>query len=116
MSLRHRFSAWSNLWQRYGEVFRYSWQRRKEMAMPPLQAQEAEFLPAALSLQTQPVSPVGRWVARIMMLMLFILLIWAIFGRMDIVVNAAGKIIPGQRTKTIASVDVASVVARKSVV
>lgn len=111
MSLRHRFDAWGSLWQRYREVFAYSWQRRKEMTLPPLQLQEAEFLPAALSLQTQPVSPVGRWVARIMMLMLLVLLIWAIFGRMDIVVNAAGKIIPGQRTKTIASVDVASVVA-----
>jgi hemolysin D len=38
-------------------------------------------------------------------------LLWSIFGHIDIVVNAIGKIIPSERTKTIASVDVASVKA-----
>lgn len=36
-------------------------------------------------------------------------LLWAILGRVDIVVSATGKIIPSARTKTIASVDTASV-------
>jgi hemolysin D len=111
MSFRHRLQAWGILLQRYREVFRYTWHNRKKMQLPELHAHEAEFLPASLALQTKPVSPAGRWVARIIMLMLLVLLCWAVFGRMDIVVNAAGKIIPGQRTKTIASVDVASVIA-----
>jgi hemolysin D len=44
-----------------------------------------------------------------MMFMVLALAIWSLVGEMDIVVNASGKIIPGERTKTIASVDVASV-------
>ena len=45
------------------------------------------------------------------MLLIAVLLTWSIIGRIDIVVNGNGKVIPSARTKTIASVDVASVVA-----
>ena len=38
-------------------------------------------------------------------------MLWSIFGRIDIIVNATGKVIPSARTKTIGSVDVASVKA-----
>lgn len=109
MSLRYKFGAWLTLWRRYKEGFQFYWQRRHDMRLPSLQAHEADFLPAALSLQSQPVSPAGRWVARVLMLLLTVLMAWAYFGHIDIIVTASGKIIPGQRTKTIASVEVASV-------
>jgi hemolysin D len=66
-------------------------------------------LPAALSLQGAPVSPAGRWVAKILIAMLLALLVWSIFGRMDIIVNASGKVIPTGRTKTIAAVETSRV-------
>ena len=109
MSLRHKLEAWRELFKRYQEVWQHFWQRREELSLPDFKADEAEFLPAALSIQAQPVSPMGRWVARILMLLILILLVWSILSHMDIVVNAQGKIIPGGYTKTISSVEVASV-------
>jgi len=109
MSLRHRMKAWGDLWRRYSAAFGHAWRHRKAITMPRLEPHEAEFLPAALSLQAQPVSPVGRWVARILMLLILVLLVWSILGKIDIIVNAQGKIVPSGRTKTIASVEVASV-------
>lgn len=61
MSLRHRWEAWSELWQRYRDVFRHYWKQRDALSLPRFEVHEAEFLPAALSLQAQPVSPAGRW-------------------------------------------------------
>ncbi|WP_247419391.1 HlyD family type I secretion periplasmic adaptor subunit [Ralstonia pseudosolanacearum] len=109
MSLRHRWEAWGELWQRYREVFRHYWKQRDALSLPRFEVHEAEFLPAALSLQAQPVSPAGRWVARILMLLIVVLLLWSILGKVDIIVNATGKIIPSERTKTIAAVEVATV-------
>jgi hemolysin D len=45
------------------------------------------------------------------MVLVAALLLWSVFGHIDIIVNAIGKIIPSERTKTIGSVDVASVKA-----
>ena len=109
MSLKYKVEAWQELFKRYREVWGHFWERRHELTLPDLKVHEAEFLPAALSIQTQPVSPAGRWVARILMFMLVVLLVWSILGHFDIVVNAQGKIIPGGYTKTISSVEVASV-------
>ena len=109
MSLRHRLEAWKELRQRYGAVFLHAWQNRDALSLPKFEVHEAEFLPAALSLQAQPVSPVGRWVARTLILLIVVLITWSILGKIDIIVNAQGKIIPSDRTKTIASVEVASV-------
>lgn len=111
MKIKHRIEAWKELFKRYSEVWGVYWKRRHEMTLPDLKAHEAEFLPAALAIQMRPVSPVGRWVARVLILLIVVLLIWSIWGRMDIVVNAQGKIIPNGYTKTISSVETASVQA-----
>ena len=74
MSLNHRKEAIRELLNHYREVFYFWWERRKELELPDLKADEAQFLPAALSLQLTPVSPTGLWVARL--LMGFVLLIF----------------------------------------
>ena len=94
MSLNHRFNACRDLYKRYAEVFTHFWRRRADLSSPDLEAHEAEFLPAALSLQAQAVSPAGRWVARILMAMIAVLILWATLGKIDITVNASGKVIP----------------------
>lgn len=109
MKLPHRRAAWAELWRRYRSVFAHFWARRESLASPALVAHEAEFLPATLSLQAQPVSPAGRWVGRILMALVLTALVWSILGRIDVTVNASGKIIPSARTKTISAVEVASV-------
>ena len=43
------------------------------------------------------------------MLLIVVLFVWSVVGHIDIIVNAQGKIIPGGYTKTISSVEVASV-------
>lgn len=109
MSIRNHLDAWAALLGRYWTVFGHSWHHRRDLSLADHTTEEADFLPSALSLQAQPVSPAGRWVARILMLLIATALLWAIFGRIDIIVNAPGKIIPSQRIKTIAAIEVASV-------
>ncbi len=106
MSLRHRLAAWAELSARYRRVFAHAWAERGQLAMPKLSPDEADFLPAALALQAAPVSPMGRWVARILMIMVMAALAWSIFGRIDIVVDAQGRIVSSGRTKTITSSEV----------
>jgi hemolysin D len=109
MSLKYRKEAYIELFRRYRTTFTYHWQRRHLLSGKLLTEHEAEFLPAALSLQEKPVSPVARLLAMVLMALVAVLIAWAILGRIDIVVNASGKVIPSGYSKTIASVDVASV-------
>ena len=109
MSAGHRLAAYGELLQRYGQVLRHSWRQRAALSGPVLSEDEAAFLPAALALQERPVSPSLRLTARVLMLLVGCVVLWAVFGQVDIIVNAAGKIIPSGNTKTIASVDVAAV-------
>lgn len=111
MSLHHRWQAWGELWRRYAAAFGVSWRNRDALRSNFFNQQEAEFLPAGLSLQEAPDSASLRWTGRILMALVLVALLWSVFGHVDIVVNATGKIIPSARTKTIASVDVASVKA-----
>jgi hemolysin D len=109
MSLKFRVQAYAELWQRYKGIFAHYWKHRHELNGKLLNEHEAAFLPAALSLQEAPVSPAARLLAKTFMAMLAILILWSCLGKMDIVVNASGKVIPTGYTKTIASVDTASV-------
>lgn len=109
MSLKFRAHAYIELLRRYKLIFAHHWQHRHQLSGKLLAEHEAEFLPAALSLQAKPISPAARLLAKIMMALVAVLIAWSILGKIDIVVNAAGKVIPNGYTKTIASVDVASV-------
>lgn len=109
MSLKHRLEAYGELLRRYRENFAHHWRYRHQLTARALAEHEAEFLPAALSLQAKPVSPAARLAARVLMALVAVLIAWAILGKMDIIVNASGKVIASGYTKTIASVDVASV-------
>jgi len=105
-SLLHRAQAWRGLWRRYAQVFAHAWSQRQALAQPDLKDHEAEFLPAALALQARPVSPAGRWVARILMLLVASVLAWSIIGRIDIIVDAQGRVVPSSRTKTVSAMEV----------
>ncbi len=109
MSIKHRVEAFAELFSRYKTIFVHFWAKRHEMTGKVLMEHEAEFLPAALAIQEKPISPTVRLVGRLLMAMLLVLLTWSIFGKLDIVVNAQGKIIPSSYTKTISAIDTASV-------
>jgi hemolysin D len=109
VSLRLRALALVDVFARYRGAFAHHWRRRHTEASKTYTAAEAQFLPAALELIERPVSPTARLTGWVLVLLVLASVLWAVFARVDIVVNAGGRIIPSSRTKAIASVDVASV-------
>lgn len=109
--MRLHLLATIDLLKRYGRVFLHAWRHRKEMEPTERNAHEAEFLPAALALQETPVSPAPRAAMRLIMLFVVIALVWASFGRMDVVASAQGKLIPDDRVKVIQPLEPAKVTA-----
>ena len=96
-----RMQAWTWLWARYAAVAGVAWRQRKQEAGPRRSADELAFLPAALSLQHTPVHPVPRRLAYLLISLLALALLWTCLGQVDIVAVAPGRIIVGDRTKTI---------------
>lgn len=86
---------------RYRAIFGAAWSVRHELAGPKRMADEAAFLPAALSLQDTPVHPAPRRLAYLLIGLFLIALAWAIFGKVDIVAVAPGRVVVSERTKTI---------------
>jgi hemolysin D len=66
-----------------------------------LDKHELAFLPAALEIVETPPSPAGRTIAFSIIALFCLALVWAFFGRVDIVASATGKIIPTGHTKVI---------------
>lgn len=60
-----------------------------------------QFLPAALEVEETPANPTSRAIVKVIILLFVIALIWACVGKIDIVATAQGKIVPGERVKTI---------------
>jgi hemolysin D len=60
-----------------------------------------QFLPAALEILETPASPVGRAIGATIILFFVIAIVWTVFGHVDIIATASGKIVPTGRTKTI---------------
>lgn len=96
---------------RYKTVFHAAWTHRAELAGPSRMADEVAFLPAALSLQETPVHPAPRRLAWGLMILFVLALLWSIYGQVDIVAVAPGRIIVSDRTKVIQPLE-ASVVRR----
>src|SRR5688572_20965036 len=69
---------------RYRAIFGAAWEARADLAGPRRLADEAAFLPAALSLQETPVHPAPRRTAYVIMALFVIALVWSIFGHVDI--------------------------------
>ena len=62
---------------------------------------EIEFLPAALEIVETPPAPAARIIGRLLIAFFCIALLWSIFGTVDIIATAQGKIVSTGRTKTI---------------
>jgi hemolysin D len=86
---------------RYGTMTRAAWNARHELAGPRRLADEAAFLPAALSLQETPVHPAPRRAAIAICALFVTALLWAGFGRIDIVAVAPGRIVVSDNTKLV---------------
>ncbi|WP_240601737.1 HlyD family type I secretion periplasmic adaptor subunit [Oleiagrimonas sp. MCCC 1A03011] len=93
--------AFLDVLRRYGAVFRAAWRERKSLVPVERTNDERAFLPAHLELMESPASPAPRWSAWIIMLLFVIALLWACFGKLDIVAVAPGRVVPSGRTKII---------------
>jgi hemolysin D len=109
VNVRLRTLAFADLIGAYRSAFRHHWANRTLLRGNIYSTEEAEFLPAALALIERPISPTARVTACLLILLISFAVLWSCFAHVDIVVESAGKVFPGSRTKSIASVDVASV-------
>jgi hemolysin D len=76
---------------------------RAEPAEPRWKSNDTarQFLPAALEILETPASPVGRAIGATVILFFALAVAWSVFGRVDIIATASGKIVPTGRTKVI---------------
>jgi hemolysin D len=109
MSMKH--TATFNLMHRYARVAPCLGRAQTDGCYATSQGHEAEFLPAALALRDTPLHPAPRIAMGLIMLFAAIALVWAVFGKIDIVASAQGKLIPDDRSKVIQPMETASVLA-----
>ena len=60
-----------------------------------------DFAPSLLRIQSKPPAPFARATLHTLLILLFALLLWAAFGKLDIVASAEGKLIPQTYVKIV---------------
>jgi hemolysin D len=86
---------------RHWDVFKAALQTEQLEAHNKRHYSDTTFLPAALEVIETPPSPIGRMMLMSLSAMVVIAVVWSIFGKIDIVAVAPGKIIPAGRVKII---------------
>ncbi len=88
--------------RRHLDAWRAAWEEEKRRpSVDGPRGREIEFLPAAVEVQEAPPSPLGRAIARTLMILFGLAVLWALIGKIDIVAVAQGKIVPNDRSKVI---------------
>jgi hemolysin D len=64
-----------------------------------------EFLPAYLRIQREPPSPLPRGVLYCLLALLICIVLWSVFGRLDIIASADGKLVPRSYLKIVQPAD-----------
>lgn len=90
-----------SLLEKYRTVFREAWSERERLTPEKRLQSELEFLPAALELVETPPSHTARWVLWGTLGFIGIALLWSIFGQLDIIAVAQGKIVPSGQVKVV---------------
>jgi len=90
-------------------VFGEAWRGQNEADKAFKPKEEHEFLPAALEIMEKPASPGMRWLMLIICTLFVLALIWAFFGKIDVVATAAGKAVPGDNIKVVQPIEIGSV-------
>lgn len=70
-----------------------------------------EFMPAAIEIEKTPASPIGRVILYSIVFLFVITVLWAFFGKIDIVAVAKGKVVPSESVKVIQSLETAAIKA-----
>lgn len=104
-------SARRDLWQRYGAVLGEAWRSRRQLDPPHRLPHEVQFLPAALALQDTPAPPAPRVAMALIVGFALIAVLWAVFGEIDMVATARGRVVHNDRSKLIQPMETATVKA-----
>jgi hemolysin D len=94
-----RLQAFGGLLGRYRAAFGQAWRHRAEMESAPRLPHET------------PVSPAPRVAMWMLIAFAALALLWATFGRIDVVATAQGKVVPNDRIKTVQPFETATVKA-----
>lgn len=79
----------------------YTNEHLMKLSFTAAEASALDFSPPLLRLQDMPPNPLGRKVLWLLIALLVALLLWATFGRLDIVAVAEGKLIPESYVKIV---------------
>mgnify|MGYP000726799485 CR=1 FL=1 len=82
------------LLKKYIEIAKLALLQEKAQADSPLKGMnehEKEFLPAVLEVTETPPSHAARLLSYVIMSVFVITLLWAVFGKIDIIATAAGR-------------------------
>ncbi|WCM18702.1 HlyD family type I secretion periplasmic adaptor subunit [Paraburkholderia bryophila] len=96
-----RLDALVALCSRYAAVLRSAWAMRDQLDSPARYRHELQFLPAQLELVETPVHPAAHWAMRTVVALVVVVIVIAIFGKLDIVATAQGKLAPNAHVKLI---------------
>jgi len=66
-----------------------------------MKADPADFAPPLLRIQHRPPAPLAGWMLRLLVALLAGILLWSVFGRLDIVAVAEGKLVPSSYLKIV---------------
>ena len=66
-----------------------------------MSADPADFSPPLLRIQEKPPAPLAGWMLRLLLALIAAIIVWAIFGRLDIVAVADGKLVPSSYLKIV---------------
>ncbi|MCU7937463.1 MAG: HlyD family type I secretion periplasmic adaptor subunit [Candidatus Thiodiazotropha sp. (ex Dulcina madagascariensis)] len=86
-------------------LFLDAWKNRHKLGDRQKSRELAAFLPAALEIQEAPPNPIARWLARALIAFMVLVVVWALFGEVNIVATAQGKILPSARVKVVQPLD-----------
>lgn len=107
--MKHVLLGVRDVLTRYGAVVRAAWAVRKQLDPVIRSDDERAFLPAHLELTEAPTSPTARRFMWLIMGFFTVALLWACFGKLDIVAVAPGKLVVGSHTKIVQPADTAVV-------
>lgn len=90
-----------NAISRHWDVVRTALAEDRERVRTLTRADESDFLPAALEIIERPVSPTARITAWLLLTGLLLTILWLVFGKVDVVASAQGRLAPAGNVKLV---------------